>query len=290
MHDFGFDNATLQSTQPAIGGGDHHTETGFTLKVINFAAANKSWRLVCNSGNLVSCKAHCSRQFPGDALSIDECSKAVMEAFGGGLGGAACFPMNSVITRKSDGIVPLSKLRIGDQVLVPSESGIRFESVIGFLHWDENTRHAFVHLQFGSGSLTIHRDHLVPIMHQGKSTFTKACDVKVGDNLKSLWIDGSFSDCAVTEVSEVEETGLCCPLTTTGMIIVDSVVCSCYSSPTGLLPMNLSHNVCHLSMAPLRVQYATGLCNNAKDAKPKSGIHPYANALLTAVTGMVFSA
>ena len=285
MHDFDFSRSDLSASALPGHVDTHHTESNFALKVINFAAANKSWRLVCNSGNINSCKAHCSRQFPGDALSIEECTKAVTEAFTGT--GFACFPMNSVVTRKSGGIIPLSELRIGDEILVPAERGIKYDTVVAFLHWDEVVKEKFVSVRFGQGYLNIHRDHLVPIVSQGKASFIKASSVKPGDVIRTLWIDGSLCETVVIEVDLIEETGLCCPLTSSGMVIVDSVACSCYASPGGLLPVDLGHSVCHAAMAPLRLKYS--FSGSQKPAKPAGGIHPYAKALMTAATGVLFA-
>jgi hypothetical protein len=287
MHDILIHNPALPSHSSLTQTGAHHFGTNFSLKVINFAADNKSWRLVCNSGNEQSCKGHCSKQFPGNALAIDECTKAVTEAFGGG--STACFPMTSLVTRKEDGIVALSQLRVGDEILVPSGENVAYDPVIGFLHWDDITYTDFIVVSCGEVALRIHRDHLLPVIRGSRDLFVRASEVKEDDSVQSLWIDGTLSPLKVTSLGSYTEKGLCCPLTMSGKIIVDSVACSCYSSPRGLLPINLTHSLCHASMAPLRAKYMFTNDSSTKKVEQTNGIHPYAKALMTAVTGMVFA-
>lgn len=288
MHEFDLSHVSSTHTPEASSHHGFHTDTNFNLKVINFAAANKSWRLVCNSGNPKSCEAHCSRQFPGDALSIDECTRAVKESFSGSF---ACFPMNSVVTRKSDGIVALSQIRVGDELLISVDSELKFDRVIGFLHWDEEVEVEFVRIDYGSGVLLIHSDHLLPIRSLKTRDFryVKASTVAIGDVVRTLWIDGSIVETKVRSVSLKTALGMCCPMTMSGMIIVDSVVCSCYSSPRGLLPMDVGHSTCHAIMAPARMYHENFAKMNDLAPKPVPGIHPYAKALMTAVTGLIFS-
>jgi hypothetical protein len=272
--------------------GGHHGESAFALKVINFAAENNSYRLICNSGNLNGCKQHCKMQFgrADQALAADECSKAVTEAYAGGmLGGAACFPLHSVVTRREDGIIPLSKLRIGDEILVPTDSGVGFDSVIGFLHRDETTAVRFLSVGFGAGKLNIHPDHLVPVIIDGGSKrFKKASELIVSDRIESLWIDGSVVVTEVQSLDSFEDRGLVCPVTRSGLIIVDSVVCSCYSVPTGIVPFAISHGMCHALMAPLRLSYDINM-SRMKGEKPVTGINSYAKMLMSLATGVIFA-
>lgn len=273
--------------------GTHHHESNFALKVINFAADNNSYRLICNSGNSNGCKMHCKRQFPGPdkALAADECTKAVTEAYAGGLGGVACFPMDSAVTRREDGKIPLSKLLVGDEILVSSDGTLAYSPVVGFLHYDEVIRAEFLSIVFGAGHLAIHRDHLIPVT-RGAGTgrrFMRASEVRAGDWINSVWIDGSLSLCEVTGVEDVVKTGLCCPVTMAGTIIVDTVECSCYSCPSGLLAFTVGHGLCHASMAPLRLHYEM-FTSSKKHSLPRSkGVHPYAKLLMSVATGVSFA-
>lgn len=270
----------------------HHGESSFALKVINFAAENNSYRLICNSGNLNGCKQHCKMQFgrPDQALAADECTKAVTEAYAGGmLGGAACFPLHSAVTRREDGIIPLSKLRIGDEILVPTEAGVGFDSVIGFLHRDETASVRFLSVGFGAGKLNIHPDHLVPVTTDEVSRrFKKASELIIGDRIESLWIDGSVVISDIQSIDSFQDTGLICPVTRSGMIIVDSVVCSCYSVPAVIVPFPISHGMCHALMAPMRLTYDMNM-SKMKGEKPVTGINSYAKMLMSLATGVVFA-
>ena len=190
--------------------------------------------------------------------------------------------MKSVVTRRGDGIVPLSKLVVGDEILVSSDTGsLMFDVVIGFLHWsDESTKHAFIELKNDTGGvLSIHRDHLLPV---NSGSYIRASEVKIGDTVSTVWIDGTLVNSSIIDIVPVsEQNGLCCPLTKSGRIIVDSVVCSCYSPPQNLI--NVSHNTCHTVMAPIRYTYTP-----ATSVKNVNGVHPYAKFLMTLVSGMIF--
>lgn len=208
------------------------------------------------------------------------------EAFGSGVG--ACFPMNSQVTRRGDGAVSLSNLRVGDEILVSSESGtgLMYDPVIGFLHWSEETTHSFLNLKNETGGvLKIHKDHLLPVItKQSTPVYIRASDVKAGDQISMVWVDGSLVNSRVIDVYETLDLGLCCPLTMSGRIIVDSIACSCYSPPSNLLPMRISHAMCHTAMGPMRWSFAKSFV----PAKREAGVHPYARMLMTAATGMIF--
>ncbi len=268
-----------------------HVKSNFALKVINFAAENNSYRLICNNGNPEGCKAHCKKQFPGPekALAADECTKAVIEAYAG-LGTFACFPMSSTVIRRRDGKIPLSKLQVGDEILVAGDNGIAFDSVIGFLHYDKKVVAKFLSIAFTGGKVVIHRDHLIPVSRgdEGKTRYVKAADVREGDLVRSVWIDGSLLPVKVTMIEEVSETGLSCPVTMGGTIIVDSVACSCYSAPSGFFAFSVGHGLCHASMAPLRLHYRMAQAKGS-EGKPVSGIHPYAKLLMSMATGTSFA-
>ena len=237
---------------------------------------------------------HCNRQFT-NSLSVNECTKAVTDAYAAD--GYSCFPMNSTVSRKGDGQVPLSKLRVGDEVLVTSDEGtVFYDPVIAFLHWETESKHSFLRIEHGNGVLTIHKDHYVPSISRTSDSilqFLPANDLNVADQLNSVWIDGTVRTSAIVSISEVEEVGLCCPVTYSGRIIVDSVDCSCYSPPSGFLPWKISHEACHLVMAPVRLnfQWNREKLIKIQESKnpPEPGLHPYARLLMTAVTGVLFS-
>jgi len=235
---------------------------------------------------------HCNRQFT-DSLSINECTKAVTDAYAAD--GYSCFPMNSTVSRKGDGIVPLENIRVGDEVLVASDEGtVLYDPVIAFLHWEIGNKHTFLQIKHSNGTVTIHKDHYIPSVVSGGTSvqFVRANDLSIGDSLSTLWIDGTLKTSAIVSISEVEEVGLCCPVTMSGRIIVDSVDCSCYSPPAGFLPWNISHATCHFVMAPVRLNYQWNkdkLIKLKQPHSPEPGLHPYARVLMTAVTGVLFS-
>lgn len=198
--------------------------------------------------------------------------------------------MSSVVNRR-DGATSLSNLRVGDEVLCEtSEGALQYDRVIGFLHWVDDADFAYLRLEYGDGSyLTVHKDHYVSVQpHDTAATFDhiQANDVNVGDLIKTVWIDGTLSESRVRSITEVQASGLCCPVTMGGTIIVDSVSCSCYSPPSGILPMRVSHGLCHAALAPMRWAHKDTV---AESPKTRPGVHPYARFLMTLVTGAYFS-
>jgi hypothetical protein len=188
--------------------------------------------------------------------------------------------MDSVVYRRESGSTSLRNLEIGEEVLVPSEASgsLVYDKVISFLHWEADGEYKFLRISHTlGGSVTLHPDHLVSV----GSGYKPAASVTPGDSIRAMWIDGSLEPASVTAVEEVSAAGLCCPLTVSGRILVDSVDCSCYSPPTGQLAVPLTHSLCHLAVAPLRIQHSLG----RGQTKPPSGIHPYGRALLAMVTG-----
>ena len=81
----------------------------------------------------------------------------------------------------------------------------------------------------------------------------QALHVKVGDLLCT-----SRGPSVVKFIEEdVESVGVFAPLTTSGLIMVNEVLCSCYAPPLGLidrvgLSISEAHDLSHCSMAPLR--------------------------------------
>ena len=97
--------------------------------------------------------------------------------------------------------------------------------------------------------LIISSNHLTYVWSQISqgSTFMRAKEIKIGDLLYFVH-EMSVRTVSITKVTSVVMKGYCAPLTTSGTLVVDGFVVSCYSNID-------SHIIAHASMAPLRVYY-----------------------------------
>ncbi|KAF4668700.1 hypothetical protein FOZ61_005952 [Perkinsus olseni] len=246
--------------------GDAHRSgpltTAFGIKRIYFAANNKDWKLDCNSGDQQDCISECQREFKGDALATHECIASVQRAYsmmpGGGGQIPTCFPVTSRAFVQGKGWTRLSDIDVGDCLLTSTSSSCEphFEPVVGWLHYEAPSakrRHRFLRLStpcLGDvADLYLSAEHLV-LTNRG---YVPANQVSCNDTsvFKLSALDHQLRRHRVQSVQTVElvESGLACPLLPSGNVIIEGVLCSCYSPPRG---MSMSHATIHALAAPLR--------------------------------------
>ncbi|TKR81366.1 hypothetical protein L596_015246 [Steinernema carpocapsae] len=147
----------------------------------------------------------------------------------GGYGnGIYCFSGDSLVDTPS-GPVAMRDLKKGDSVLSMENSMATYSPVVMFLHRIENEPALFLALNSSNGAaLKLTPEHLIYKSKCGKSKFelTAAKNVQVGD---CLFTKGN-NMVEVESLEEVEEMGYYAPLTSTGDIFVEGVLCSCYSN------------------------------------------------------------
>lgn len=202
-----------------------------------------------------------------------------------------CFPAEASVETAQGDRIPMSELRVGDEVLaVMADGSIGTSPVVAFLDKQTSTPAAldagFLQLQLAEGrSLTLTPEHLVfkvdrdantregPLDFASAAIAVKAQHVQAGD---ALWLLGAGASgvepSLVVEVLPVRSQGLYAPLVASGKLIVDGVVASCYSHAE-------SHDLAHLAMAPLRW---FGRCSYylwQQDEGENVGIHPFARFL-----------
>lgn len=175
----------------------------------------------------------------------------------GGTDDSGCFPASSLVTvRKCQTWsfggrvcssygplqeVPLSALEVGDSMLtIASDGSIVLETVYLFTHKDSQKISTFVELATASGQvIRLTRRHFIP---RCIGTSPRAeCDVRVmvaaedlqvGDMVGVLNnVNGTkaLKGSCIVAVARVVDVGLYAPLTTGGMVVVDSVVASAHS-------------------------------------------------------------
>ena len=255
------------------------TSTAFTVKPVYFAARGTPYRLLCNVGSdgMKHCTSECMQQFRADSLAVEECKSAVKGSFGGissgGDSGGGCFPGNSSVLVRGRGKMSMDSVELGDEVLTPQG----FEPVLAFLHKTSGV-FEFLSIRHNQGEICAHRDHLLRVFDGNASDFVAAADLRVGDCLAALWLDGEQVATEIREISRVSLKGLYCPLTYSGEIFVDGICCSCYSPPTSLLTERISHETCHLALAPLRTlrKFIPSI-----GTSHETSLHPYCASLLS---------
>ena len=224
-----------------------------------------------NAGDLICC---------GHLISVD----SSMVARSGG-----CFPGTSRVRTQDRRLLPLTSVAVGQRVLTFDDStgSLRYDDVIAFLHRaDTGTGNTtFVRISVAGGAIiTLTKDHLIYA-----SSSASAYDIRprfAGKVARGDYVFCADDDdeLAVREVVSVDlvyfDGGVYAPLTSSGNVVVDDVITSCYAEVT-------SHSLAHVAMAPLRVAYwlvrylHLGRTETSLDSRQSGtyGIHPYASLL-----------
>lgn len=159
-----------------------------------------------------------------------------------------CVSANAVLTGPGGSPLPIHQARIGDLVLDKSNKP---SPIIAFTHRDEHTvaKYVLLHLS-GSGdgnrSLAISAGHYIFVVDKSFDTIEKrayykpAGEVDIGD--KVLTSQGVAS---VDLIEEVWQTGIYNVHTSSGSVVVNGIVISCY---TTAVPPSTAHSL----LAPVR--------------------------------------
>jgi hypothetical protein len=215
-------------------------------------------------------------------------------------GGGGCFPHDASVLLEDGRNVAMSELQIGDRVqsIDPLTGRQFFDQVVTFLHrtlHGSGKQFTYTRLTLDTGSsisLTpfhliyrIKANDVVNVKRQQETLFPLvspvfASRVEPGDFLVA---SGNGSDIhQVMEVStEKRDGGHFVPLTTSGNIVVDGTLASCYAKYE-------LHDLIHLAMAPLQAFCRTAefLINSPKAVGLQQasllpdGEHRYSSALL----------
>uniref|UniRef100_U9UN20 Hint domain-containing protein n=1 Tax=Rhizophagus irregularis (strain DAOM 181602 / DAOM 197198 / MUCL 43194) TaxID=747089 RepID=U9UN20_RHIID len=196
--------------------------------------------------------------------------------------GEACFAADSKVTLQNGKVTNISELVIGDYVCCGFENGKKiFSEVFLFIHADHDTVTEFQLIDFmkqdGSqdfftlidliykGTLCVTPEHHI-FVNGGGTDFAK----NVIPNKTQLFISNGEKLVPVTSarISKERRKGYYSPLTRSGNILVDEVLCSCYASAP---PYQALFN---FVFAPLKI-YTKIFPSNYLDKE----IHPYVKFL-----------
>jgi len=156
-----------------------------------------------------------------------------------------CFSASTQVTLANGDVIPVNLLKHGDIVHSVNSNGEVVPSpFLGWLHHDDNVTTTFLRITTETGNtITISPLHLLMVTDNldKRPSMRFANTVSVGDY---LWSGGSGLTKVKSIVSKVQ-TGVYAPLTSTGTILVDGLLASCYAHLA-------SHDLAHLAFLPFR--------------------------------------
>eukprot|EP00928_Gymnodinium_smaydae_P008130 TRINITY_DN12940_c1_g2_i1.p1 TRINITY_DN12940_c1_g2~~TRINITY_DN12940_c1_g2_i1.p1 ORF type:complete len:429 (+),score=50.76 TRINITY_DN12940_c1_g2_i1:83-1369(+) len=251
------------------------TTVEFTPKKIEMEAQ----KMNCEE-DMAVCNRECERLYGDQQAELEEpCKLAVVEKFTGvGGGGMSCFPASAIVWERRRGGIPIEDVSCSDELAIGDGC---FSPVLGMLHALPEESVLYVRIRYGAvGSLTMTPQHLVRVRRRPRAPRASTTEMAFpmsGDSLASAslesdngvdahtsweWLaasavlpgdelcDTQGAPVLVREVARLLAEGAYAPLTASGTLLVDGVLCSCYAPPTA---WRFSHDVCHAAMAPLRV-------------------------------------
>lgn len=131
-----------------------------------------------------------------------------------------CFSGDSLVSIKSDddtvSTIRMSALQVGDQVKTAST----YEPVVAFLHAAAHPGQ-FISIEHSHGKLDLSPDHMI---FKADGSAVAAKSIAVGDLLSAA--DSGVS--RVEKISIVDTDSFYAPLTSSGTIVVDEIVSSCF--------------------------------------------------------------
>ncbi|KAJ2951941.1 hypothetical protein O0L34_g4194 [Tuta absoluta] len=185
--------------------------------------------------------------------------------------GAGCFPSGAMV-HTEQGPRDIASLQVGDRVLAADDTGkLVYSEVLTFLDRDPNATRAFVQVTAQNGvTITTTPSHLLLLAAADGFREVFAANIQVGDTLLTHGPGSVMRPSRVVRSKMVTRLGVYAPLTTTGTIMVDDALASCYA-------LVRSQKLAHTAMAPLR--WLSRWSSSAPGADLPRGVHWYASAL-----------
>ena len=200
--------------------------------------------------------------------------------------GGGCFPTNSIVHIKDvNGKIKekqMSDLSIGDRVRACDTNSRRviYSEVIMFAHRDpsvEQVNYLKIVLEDRS-SIMLSSNHLIMSGEQMKATMAR--NIQVDHTLFTVNEEGIVSSKKVVAVEEIIDSGVFCPITKEGNVVVDNILASCYASVNdqaffhGLVKIS-AQNMAHLGLLPMRILHKFRVKWVGQTTEKDEFIHPY---------------
>mmetsp|Transcript_9579 Transcript_9579/g.21942 ORF Transcript_9579/g.21942 Transcript_9579/m.21942 type:complete len:363 (-) Transcript_9579:31-1119(-) len=245
--------------------------------------------------DMAVCNRECERAYGERQAELEEpCKLAVAKYYTGG----ACFPAQAAVQDAGKRQHRMCDVEVEHELLGADGQANR---VIALLH-ARRGKTFYLELHHSGGVLNISPDHLLRVRQKDQAEqawrWLPAQAVWPGDELWGM--DGPL---VVHGITSAVLEGAYAPLTEAGVILVDGVLCSCYSPPAA---WGLTHQICHRAMLPLRLadqarQQVESLTQVNAESEPflsidvlwllprvaDASIHPYASGLLWLATFLV---
>ena len=197
-----------------------------------------------------------------------------------------CFPANTIVYIKDvNGNVKkkqMGDLSIGDRVQACDTKSRRviYSEVIMFAHRDpsvEQVNYLKIVLEDAS-SIVLSSNHLIMSGERMKATMAR--NIKVNHMLFTINEEGVISSKKVVAIEEIIDSGVFCPITKEGNVVVNNILASCYASVNdqaffhGLIKVS-GQNMAHLGLLPMRVLHKFRVKWVSQSAGKDEFVHPY---------------
>ncbi|KAF4663242.1 hypothetical protein FOZ61_001814 [Perkinsus olseni] len=208
----------------------------------------------CNRGDMEGCIRECARQFP--PADQHKCATAIEREMGTL---PLCFPSTARVRVKAKGEISVAELKLGDLVLTGEANEVAsFQRLVTWLHYSPED---VEHLTYDPEA----------------SDFVRADQARSVCLLNPL--EGTCTGVSsIAKSSPVHCKGVYCPLTTSGTIIVDDVLCSCFASPE-CIPFTISHRAALIVTSPIRF-------SSVESTPAYTDIHPHCRWLMDATSAI----
>ena len=178
--------------------------------------------------------------------------------------GLDCFPSNTTVYIKNvNGSIKkkeMGDLSVGDRVQACDTKSrcVIYSEVIMFAHRDPSV-HQVNYLKIvleDTSSIVLSSNHLIMSGERMKATMAK--NLEVDHMLYTINEEGVISSKKVVAIEEINDSGVFCPITKEGNVVVNNILASCYASVNdqsffhGLFKVS-AQNMAHLGLLPMRV-------------------------------------
>ena len=197
-----------------------------------------------------------------------------------------CFPLNTIVYNK-DAAGNIKKkqmcdLSIGDRVQACDTKSRRiiYSEVIMFAHRDpgvQQVNYLKIVLEDAS-SIVLSSNHLIMSGERMKATMAR--NIEVNHMLFTINEERVISSKRVVAIEEIIDSGVFCPITKEGNVVVNNILASCYASVNdqaffhGLFNIS-AQNVAHIGLLPMRVLHKFCVKWVSQSAGKDEFIHPY---------------